>query len=185
MSRFIDGAFPAMTDVERASVTSLLAESRDALHALVDGLTDDQWHAPPRPEAWSPIEVLDHLAITERAVLVLLTERLPKRPPAPPDRRSTVDDEKLVRITEDRGQGLEAPDRMRPQGSMTSPAELLAAFDADRAVLLRYAGSTTDDLRARLAPHPIAGLIDAYQWLLFLGAHTKRHTAQVAESARR
>jgi hypothetical protein len=68
---------------------------------------------------------------------------------------------------------------------MTSPAELLAAFDADRAVLLRYAGSTTDDLRARLAPHPIAGPIDAYQWLLFLGAHTKRHTAQIAESARR
>jgi hypothetical protein len=28
---------------------------------------------------------------------------------------------------------------------------------------------------------PPAGLLDAYQWMLFQGAHSKRHTAQIEE----
>ncbi|MGI8819654.1 MAG: hypothetical protein ACR2ID_02090 [Chthoniobacterales bacterium] len=29
--------------------------------------------------------------------------------------------------------------------------------------------------------HPALGMMDAYQWLLFNGAHCKRHTAQILE----
>ena len=30
-------------------------------------------------------------------------------------------------------------------------------------------------------PHPRFGLLNAYQWVLFLGAHERRHTAQIRE----
>ena len=40
---------------------------------------------------------------------------------------------------------------------------------------------TSDALRDRFAPHPFAGMIDGYQWILFLAAHTDRHAAQIEE----
>lgn len=174
-----------MTEAERARLAALLGDSRDALRALAGGLTEAEWHARPRPDAWSPLQIVEHLAITERSVLVLVTERLPRRPPAPDDRRSEVRDDDVVRVTENREKRLVAPDRVQPQGPTPSPREVLAAFEADRAAVLRYVDETRDDLRARLAPHPIAGVLDAYQWLLFLGAHTNRHVAQLGEVALR
>jgi hypothetical protein len=35
------------------------------------------------------------------------------------------------------------------------------------------------DLRAIGTPHPVFGLLDGVQWLLFAGAHTERHRAQL------
>jgi hypothetical protein len=34
-------------------------------------------------------------------------------------------------------------------------------------------------LRDWFAPHPFAGIIDGYQWILFLAAHTDRHAEQI------
>ena len=41
---------------------------------------------------------------------------------------------------------------------------------------------TSEPLRDRFAPHPFAGMIDGYQWVLFLAAHTDRHAAQIEET---
>jgi hypothetical protein len=59
--------------------------------------------------------------------------------------------------------------------------ELLAAFEASRARTLDYARNGQVDLRGHAAPHPALGVIDGYQWLLFLSAHCSRHTAQILE----
>ena len=39
---------------------------------------------------------------------------------------------------------------------------------------------TTPDLRAHVADSPM-GQLDAYEWLLLIGAHSKRHTEQIDE----
>ena len=75
--------------------------------------------------------------------------------------------------------------RLRPPGSPSAtPADLISAFNADRAATLHYVATTDHDLRASLAPHPLAGMLDSYQWLLFLGAHTHRHIEQIVEATR-
>jgi hypothetical protein len=57
----------------------------------------------------------------------------------------------------------------------------LAAFQQRRELTLEYLKSSTDDLRAHTMPHPAFGVLDGYQWLLFLPAHTERHALQIAE----
>jgi hypothetical protein len=36
-------------------------------------------------------------------------------------------------------------------------------------------------LRAHSAPHPAFQTLDAYQWILFMAAHSDRHTQQINE----
>ena len=40
---------------------------------------------------------------------------------------------------------------------------------------------TKEDLRSHFEEHPALKTMDAYQWLIFNGAHCKRHTAQILE----
>jgi hypothetical protein len=37
-------------------------------------------------------------------------------------------------------------------------------------------------LRGRVVPHPLLGPWDGYQWLLAVGSHCSRHTAQILEA---
>jgi hypothetical protein len=32
-------------------------------------------------------------------------------------------------------------------------------------------------------PHPVLGVIDAYQWFIFIGSHEARHAEQIREIA--
>ena len=47
----------------------------------------------------------------------------------------------------------------------------------------RGAVSTQDDLRDHFRDHPVPaiGTLDAYQWILLISGHTRRHTAQILE----
>jgi hypothetical protein len=39
---------------------------------------------------------------------------------------------------------------------------------------------TTKDLREHVSESPL-GMLDGYEWLLFIGAHSERHTKQILE----
>ncbi len=84
----------------------------------------------------------------------------------------------------DRSQRGEAPERIRPKGRFATREETIRAFEERRAANIAYARETSEPLRDRFAPHPFAGVIDGYQWILFLAAHTDRHAAQIEETRR-
>jgi hypothetical protein len=42
--------------------------------------------------------------------------------------------------------------------------------------------TTDDSLRQHAAAHPALKMLDGYQWLLLLSAHTERHTLQIEEA---
>jgi hypothetical protein len=172
-----------ISGTERDRIVDLLTSSRDALLASVRALDDHGWRARPHAQAWSPLDILEHLAIVERSVLTLVGERLPGRP-ARPDRRAVLDDEDVISQIEDRGRVAEAPTPVRPKSEITSGAEAVAAFESVRSDVLRFAADTPLDLRSMLAPHAVLGVLDAYQWLLFVGAHTNRHRMQIEEGLR-
>lgn len=77
------------------------------------------------------------------------------------------------------GLKLEAPERIRPTGTL-SLADSLARLRDSRATLhaLRPRVERADG-RALRFPHPAWGPLDLYQWLLFIGAHEDRHLAQI------
>jgi hypothetical protein len=87
----------------------------------------------------------------------------------------------VILAVTNRDRRFQAAEIVRPTRGFPTPAAALEAFGQDRDRTMAYVGETRDDLRAHLADHPVLGEIDAYQWLLFLGAHTERHAAQIRE----
>jgi len=173
----------SMTDDERRQAVSLLEASGASLHSAVAGLTEAQWTFQPSPSQWTIAEIVDHLARSEHAVQQLVTQVLVRQPVVEPAARSRADDGALIAMVLDRGRRFQAIEQVRPDRPSATGSELVGRFEALRSGSIAYLRRTTDDLRGRLAEHPVAGAIDAYQWFLFLGAHTDRHVAQLREVA--
>jgi len=74
---------------------------------------------------------------------------------------------------------LQAPAPLVPTGNWT-PAETLDHFLKSRAKTIAFLESTPD-LREHAADSPLGQPLDAYEWLLFIGAHSERHTKQILE----
>ena len=54
-------------------------------------------------------------------------------------------------------------------------------FQATRAQEIAFLEKTSEDLRSHIADNPALDAMDAYQWVIINGAHSKRHTAQIEE----
>jgi hypothetical protein len=53
-------------------------------------------------------------------------------------------------------------------------------LDRSRARTLEFL-KTNDGLRAHAADSPLGKKLDAYQWVLYISAHSQRHTKQLKE----
>ncbi|HVX38373.1 MAG TPA: DinB family protein [Gemmatimonadaceae bacterium] len=159
---------------------------RAALDAAVADVPVELRDRPPAPGQWSVAEVLEHLGIVEGRILGLFeaqTEAL--RNGAAPTESDTssvlpmLDMERLV----DRGNKFNASEASRPRGLTADAAmrALAAARERLRAALIAADGLP---LGMASAPHPIFGTLDMYQWMIFVGGHEARHTAQIREIAR-
>jgi hypothetical protein len=102
--------------------------------------------------------------------------------PAAPDllAKTKGKEEVILSVIPDRSKKATAPEPLVPKGSFASKAALIEAFKAARAKTLALAGGTTDLRAYGMAGLPV-GEVDAYQGVLFLSAHTERHTRQIDE----
>ena len=178
----MDGMRRGMSDDERARVVALLEESRDDLLRSVASLTDAQWHHRPRPDRWSIAEVVEHLALVEPALFGQVEGALSD--PEHPDAASVTagKDDVLERFLADRSESRPAPERVQPAGNVV-PADARARFEAARDTSLAFARTSGAPVHVHTRDHrrPAYGTLSAYQWLLFIGYHTRRHHQQVAE----
>jgi hypothetical protein len=97
------------------------------------------------------------------------------------DSLAEVDTEKMMAGMRSRTGRIQAPERLRPQGSFASVDEFASEFEKTIESICEYAVSTEDALHARIAPHMVLGPMSGYQWFLFLAAHCERHTKQLQE----
>jgi hypothetical protein len=82
----------------------------------------------------------------------------------------------------DRSRKAQAPEILRPvSGRWPTPQAAADEFRKRRDRNIAYIDTTSDDLRAHSAPHPAFQTLDAYQWILFMAAHSDRHTQQINE----
>ena len=72
-----------------------------------------------------------------------------------------------------------APPEFVPTGRWT-PNEALDHFVKARQNTIEFLQSTPD-LRAHVAESPLGQPLDAYEWVLFIGGHSARHTKQILE----
>ncbi|MBA2622719.1 MAG: DinB family protein [Chthoniobacterales bacterium] len=171
-----------LTKEERARAVDYLTESQKDFVAAIDGLSEEQWKWKAAPDRWSIAETAEHIAFTEDMIWKLVSEKIMKSP-ADPEKKEGVKgkEEMIMKMIPDRSRKAQAPEQLRPTGKWTTRASLVKDFDATREAEIAFVKETKEDLRSHFEEHPFLKTMDAYQWLLFNGAHNKRHTAQILE----
>jgi hypothetical protein len=167
-----------LSDRERAEAIGQLEASAGAVAAAVGGLTVAQWTFRPAADRWSIAECVEHIAIVEERVLGRVGGLA--QAPAAATRAQHADD-KIIRFVQDRSSRLVAPEVLQPRLRWSDPPAGIARFEAARQRSIDFLRTTDVDLRARTAPHPVFGDLDAYQWFLASSGHTLRHLAQIEE----
>jgi len=170
-----------MSEHRREVVLGELQSTTDGFLATVAGLTPAQWAWVPAPGRWSVGLTAEHITVVLRGVGKLLSQKLLQMPlPATDDGR--ISDDRVVTLMFNRNQTIQAPEAVRPTGRWGSGEDCVAAFREARDGMMQWVAGNTEDLRRFGAPHPIMGTLDGVQWLLFVAAHTERHTRQIQET---
>jgi hypothetical protein len=171
-----------MTYNSLSEIFDAIDETRQRLRTRLECINSGEESMRPSSEAWSAAEIVEHLAIIEERLSKLFPVMLMKaeagglqraadQPFLPVSVKSMVERSKREKYV--------APDTVRPTGS-ASIADSLARLERSREAI--------KELRPRLEalnltgvnyPHPVFGPLDAYQWLIFLGAHEERHLRQI------
>ena len=167
-------------------VLEYLDTTRSELGRAVEDVSAARREERPAPDCWSVAEVLEHLAIIERRVVQMITGRIAAAKAAglgpELETSSVLDSINRARVT-DRSQRVTAPDMIQPRSGVDA-ASVWSALQQSRASLreavLAGEGLALSEITHE---HPVLGLINLYQWLIFLGSHEARHTAQIREIA--
>ncbi len=167
---------------DRARAVKYLEETKAALLAAVANLSDAQWRFKPAPDRWSVAETAEHIAIAEAALFGVVTDKVMKTPAeAPKPAEAKALDEMIVKGLTSREKKFKAPEGFQPTGRWPTRDGLVKAFEESRGRTIEYVKMTTDDLRSHFMDSPVIKNMDAFQWILFLTAHSERHTKQILE----
>jgi DinB superfamily len=169
-----------ITDLEREKAVALLTRSRQALLDAVEGVTEEQAKWKPAPDRWSILEYVEHLAVSDDA-LVAIVERSLETPAQPETEEARRAREKKIRETPLPRGANRAPEHLHPTGRFATLADAMSGFLAARERSLEYTRTTQADLRSHFAPHALLGPLDGYQWLAGNARHAETHAANIRE----
>jgi hypothetical protein len=170
----------SLSPADRASGVQFLEQTRDGVVEATKGLSEAQFKFKAAPDRWSVAETLEHIALAEDYIFGITTEKVMKAPAGAPDRDYKKIDAIVLAMVPDRSHKAQAPPPLVPTGKWT-PAESLDHFLKSRAKTIEYM-KTTPDLREHVVTDdPLGQPMDGYEFLLFIGAHSERHTKQILE----
>jgi hypothetical protein len=169
-----------LSQADRDKGVQYLEQTRDAVVASVEGLSDAQMNFKPAPDRWSVAQTLEHIALAEDLIFQNVEFNVMKAGPGAADRDVAKIDAAVLLMVPDRSHKAQAPPPLVPTGRWT-PAETLQHFLASREKTIEFM-KTEPGLRAHVTEMQAMGQqLDAYEWLLFVAAHSKRHTEQIEE----
>jgi hypothetical protein len=175
-------ATSTLTNEERARAVDYLKKTEKDFLASINGISEAQWKFKPAPDRWSIAEVSEHIAVAEDTIWKLVNGKIMKSPAAPEKAAEAKGkDETILKMIPDRSRKAQAPEQLKPTGRWATQAALVKDFEASRGAEIAYVTETKEDLRNHFEEHPFLKTMDAYQWLIFNGAHCQRHTAQILE----
>ena len=143
------------------------------------GLSEVQWNYKPSPFKWSVAQVMEHIAASEDLLRQMAESQIKQAPPGP-ERDLHKTDDKVLEVISDRSKKFQAPEQLRPRNQFGSPEAALKHFLESRAKTVELL-KNTPDLRAHVVDSGLLGKIDAFERILFVAAHSERHTKQLLE----
>lgn len=165
-------------------VINYLDTERTALREAVERVPPELRDTQPGADRWSVAQVLQHLGIIEKRIGLGMTKWVTDAAGTGTETEtSSVMNSLPLQLITDRSKKRNAPDEVRPTGDINAEsawAALQQSRDSLRAAFLAGDGLALSKV---IQPHPVLGPINLYQWMLFVGSHEMRHTAQVIEIA--
>jgi hypothetical protein len=164
-----------LTAIERQRLIAHLDMTERWLVDEVSSLSAAQLAFKPRPDAWSIIQVVDHLVV----VGPIYWQDLQKATQGPASKRlKSGTDEDILWYGIDRTNREKAIPTEVPKGQLTDLRQGLDEIRKQHAQLRQYIATTSDDLRSRVVERQGS---DAYQWALLISTHEQRHILQIRE----
>lgn len=164
----------------KEELVNYMEQTRQNFLDSVKGLSEAQLKFKAAPDKWSVMEVSEHIARSEdflgdSAVKLMSTPVADKKSATPGS------ENQLVAGITDRSKKFQAPEPLKPTGKWATEGDILSAFNASRDKYIDWVKKTPEkDLRAHVQAGP-AGELDAHEWILFMAAHSARHTKQIEE----
>jgi len=170
----------SLSPADREAGVKYLEKTRDGVIEATKGLSVAQWNFKAGPDRWSVAQTLEHIALAEDYIFGAVTAKVMKAPAGAPDRDYKKIDAMVLQMIPDRSHKAQAPPPLVPTGKWP-PADALDHFLKSRARTIEYL-KTTPDLRDHVVTDdPLNQPLDGYEMLLFIGAHSERHTKQILE----
>lgn len=170
----------AQTAEDRAAAVAYLEKTKAGVLDAAQGLSEAQLNFKPAPDRWSVAQVLEHIASAEDMLMGLVQGQVLSAPPRPEGDDIKAIDQLILTVIPDRSQKRSAPEPLIPNdrfhGAKASSEHFAASRDKTIAFLKDAQG-----LRDHAMDSPLGKKLDAYQWILFIGAHSERHTKQMLE----
>ena len=167
-----------------AELVDYAETQRAALLAAIEPIPEARREERTDSDCWSVAEVLEHLHRVERGIARMAAqgvERARARGIGPELSKESVlgslDAFQLLR----RSPRITAPGAVAPRGAYTAAQALAALVESREALLSTLTAADGLALGEISQPHPLFGTLNLYQWVLFLGQHEARHTAQIRE----
>jgi len=162
---------------ERDEILALLQQSRIALLAAVDGVSDESARRIPAPGRWSILGCVEHLAVSEDYFFSQIAKATPSETPL-----INLDREaKMLARGADRSRKMESPPEGQPTGAFPTLAAALAYFLESRNRSVEFVRANQEDLRMKVTWHPILKQANCHEMLLSMGLHVLRHVKQIEE----
>jgi DinB superfamily len=168
-----------VTQAEKDKALQYLETTKKGVLEATKGLSEAQWNFKPAPDRWSVAQVTEHIAAAEDFIRGMLQEKVMMAPAGEAGRDVKKTDEAVVMMVPDRTHKAQAPEPLVPTNRFGSPEGALKHFVESRAVTEGFLKNTTG-LRDHVTDSPL-GKLDGYEFVLFIAAHSERHTKQINE----
>lgn len=157
-------------------------QTTDNLKKAVEGLSKAQLQFKPTQNKWSISQCLEHIVASEKMLFGMAKKEMQK--PAQPDMKRQVkfSDAELIGMITDRSKKHQAPKELQGMGKYSNPQTAVDDLMAARQPVLAYIQNVDlENLRNHVSDYP-TGKADGYQSILFIAAHSVRHTKQIEEA---
>ena len=167
-------AYAQITDLERQRLVAHLEMTAGWLEDELSALSAAQANFRPSANAWTILEVLDHLVV----VGPIYWKDLQGATPVGSGRAGMMNDADVLWYGIDRTNRETAIKTEVPSRKLRDVAAGMTDYRKHHARLLEYIRTTKDDLRRRLVERQNS---DAYQWAMLISTHEQRHILQIRE----
>ncbi len=168
-----------VTPAEKDKALQYLETTKKNVLEATKGLSEAQWNFKPAPDRWSVAQVMEHIAAAEDFIRGMLKEKVMIAPAGELGRDVKKTDEAVLAMVPDRTNKAQAPEPLVPTNRFGSPEGSVKHFAESRAATEDFLKTATG-LRDHVTDSPL-GKLDGYEFVLFIAAHSERHTKQINE----